>query len=308
MSIDRSSLLQKLYAIAPRGEDLAGKTLLVTGASGQIGLHLLALALARGARVIASYNKTPMVFAHPNLEWVKYNLDQPQDFSSSHRIDALVHTAAIWLLPGALPHLVKSGFHRLIVFSSTSIFGKQTSRNIDEIQVVKRLQDAENSTQQLAKHYALDLTLLRPTMIYGLGMDANITRMARTILKYGFVPIFPPANGLRHPVQAYDLALAALTVLNNSKTYGNAYNLGGGAPLTYRAMIEKLFCHLGKKPHLITLPFLPTLLDIIGKLPALHINGEVARRMNSDLAFDPSPAITDFNYNPRAFLEGDVIL
>jgi hypothetical protein len=79
--------------------------------------------------------------------------------------------------------------------------------------------------------------------------------------------------------------------------------------MSYRVMVERLFRHLGKKPQLLTLPFLPQSLDLMNKMfPLLHVNGEIARRMNEDLVFDNEPAAKDFGYRPRGFLAGDVIL
>jgi hypothetical protein len=70
-----------------------------------------------------------------------------------------------------------------------------------------------------------------------------------------------------------------------------------------------LFLWLGEKPRLLALPFLRQSLDLLNKLlPFLHVNGEIARRMNRDQVFDNGLAAKDFGYRPRGFLVGDVIL
>jgi hypothetical protein len=57
------------------------------------------------------------------------------------------------------------------------------------------------------------------------------------------------------------------------------------------------------------LPLLPQSLDLVSRLfPALHVNGEIARRMNRDLVADNAPAARDFGYRPRRFLSGEVVL
>ncbi len=229
------------------------------------------------------------------------------DKLSGIKADILIHTAAIWLLPSVIDAIIKTGVERIIAFGSTSVFGKTNSKNMYEQQVVKKLENAEHSI--LSKSDLLNITIFRPTMIYGMGMDANITRMTNTIRKFGFVAIYPPAKGLRHPVWAKDLADAAISIIDNPKTYGKAYNLGGKTPITYHEMVKKIFIYLGKKPCIIGVPFLPFLLNIMGKLfPFIHINGEVATRMNQDLVFDMSSAKEDFDYHPHNFLEGDIIL
>jgi nucleoside-diphosphate-sugar epimerase len=307
---ERGALMTKLTGNpASLGADAyAGKTVLVTGASGQIGLNIVGLALARGARVIGLYNKNAVDFTHPQLAWAHADLASSDSFPSAPA-DVLIHTAPIWLLPTGISRFTGGGVRRVIAFSSTSIDGKRDSASAAEQAVVQGLVTAEDRLRRIADEIGLQLTILRPTMIYGMGSDGNISRMARTIRKLGFLPIYNPANGLRQPVQARDLAEAALAAWENPKTFGKRYNLGGNEVLTYRQMVERLFVHLGMKPRFVPLPFLPQLLDSLNAcLPVVHINGDVARRMNRDLAFDNGPARQDFGYNPRGFLEGDVII
>jgi nucleoside-diphosphate-sugar epimerase len=304
----RERLLENIISATPASTVYSGKTLLLTGASGQIGLNVAGLALARGARVIAVCHQTRITYSHPHLTWLNADLTVPKSFFVPPA-DALIHTAPIWLLPDVMLGIVGAGIDRIVAFSSTSVISKRDSANAAELAMVDILAEAEERLSRIAAERDLHLTLLRPTMIYGMGIDANITRMARMIRKFGFVPIYKPASGLRQPVQARDLAEAALAVWGNPTTYGKAYNLGGGQALSYRAMVERLFRHLGKKPFLVPLPFLPYLLDVLNShYPFMHVNGEIARRMNRDLVFDIGPAAEDFGYRPRGFLEGDVIV
>ncbi len=304
----REKLLEAAMKATPESSTCAGKTVLVSGASSQIGLNVIAIALARGAQVIALCHKARIEFVHPLLTFLLADLTAPGPMTVPPA-DVLVHTAPIWLLPRKLPSFAGAGIRRVVAFSSTSIFGKRDSRDGSERSLVATLTAAEHQVSRLAHEKELRLTILRPTMAYGMGLDINITRLARTIRRLHFVPIREPAKGLRQPVQARDLAEAALAVADNPATYGKAYNLGGGETIAYRAMVERLFRHLGKKPRLLALPFLPQSLDLLNTLlPFLHVNGEMARRMNYDLVFDNGPATEDFGYRPHGFLVGDVIL
>lgn len=304
----RRQLLDTVLASVPESGAYSDKSVLVTGGSGQIGLNVVALALARGARVIALVHATPLGFTHPRLTELTADLTAPEAVIFP-RADILIHTAPIWVLPRALPAIIAAGTRRAVVFGSQSIFGKRDSLNAAEQAVVDALASGEENVTRRAAEQGLALTVLRPTMTYGMGLDVNITRMARTIRRFRFVPICNPANGLRQPVHARDLAEAALAAWDRSATFGTSYNLGGGDQLSYRAMVQRLFVHLGLAPRLVPLPLLPHALDIVNRfLPALHINGEVARRMNRDLVCDNGPAARDFGYQPRGFLAGDVIL
>jgi nucleoside-diphosphate-sugar epimerase len=304
----RGKLLEAALKSTPESRAEAGKTVLVSGASGQVGLNVIAFALARGAQVNALCHTTPIEFSHPRLTLLPADLTAP-GAAAVPPADVLIYTAPIWLLPQKLPDFAAAGIKRVVAFSSTAIFGKRDTRDAGERTMVATLAAAEAEVTRLATAHDLKLTILRPTMIYGMGLDINITRMARTIRRFHVMPISMPANGLRQPVQARDLAEAALAAAANPTTCGKAYNLGGGDTLPYRAMVERLFVHLGKTPRLIVLPFLPQALDLASAVfPFLHVNGEIAHRMNRDLAFDNGPAAGDFGYRPRGFLVGDVIL
>jgi nucleoside-diphosphate-sugar epimerase len=304
----RGKLLEAVVAATPENSAYAGKTMLVSGASSQIGLNVIAIALARGTRVIGLCHTTKIEFVHPRLTFVSADLMASGPLPVPPA-DILIHTAPIWLLPQTLASFAGSSIKRVVAFSSTSIFGKRDSKDASERSLVETLTSAENQVSRFSTENDLRLTILRPTMTYGMGLDINITRLARTIRRLHFVPIHEPAKGLRQPVHARDLAEAALAVSDNPAAYGKAYNLGGGDTISYRSMVERLFRHLGKKPRLLALPFLPQSLDLLNRLlPRLHVNGEIARRMNYDLVFDNGAAARDFGYRPRGFLAGDVIL
>lgn len=304
----RRQLLETVLKSIPETSAYSGRTVLVTGASGQIGVNVVALALARGAQVFAVEHRTELGFAHPRLRRFSADL-AARDIAIFPRADILVHTPPIWLLPDALPAVAAAGIRRAVVFGSASVFSKRDSLNATEQSVVDSLARAEEKVSAAAAEQWLDLTLLRPTMTYGMGLDINITRMARMIRRLHVVPIYNPASGLRQPVHAHDLAEAALAAWDSPATVGKAYNLGGGERLSYRAMVQRLFVHLGATPRLLPLPFLPQSLDLVNWLvPALHVNGEIARRMNRDLVADNKSATRDFGYRPRGFLSGEVIL
>jgi nucleoside-diphosphate-sugar epimerase len=143
-------------------------------------------------------------------------------------------------------------------------------------------------------------------MIYGMGLDANIMRLAASARRFGFLAVYGKGSGLRHPVQADDLAQAAIDASFNPLAGGKCYNLGGDNPLTYREMLVAIFRYLGKKPRIVSVPFMPVLLNWLGRaFEGGRVNGEMARRMNQDLLFDMKDAMNDFGYRPKGFLEGE---
>ncbi len=302
----RKLIFASLYLLEEAEESpLQGKVVAVTGATSQIGLAVIGRLLSEGAQVVALEHNEVLPLAHPRLHWVNGDLaDEGLDIAE-HKPQILIHAAPLWLLSKALPIFTRAGVRRIVAFGSTSVFGKVYSENIYEKNIVSKLEQAEIDAQQYCRRAARNLTILRPTMVYGAGLDANITKIADIIERFGVFPVNPPADGRRQPVHVDDLALAALSIVSNVNTYNQAYNLSGGEAMSYREMVERIFVCLGKKPHIIGVPFLPLLFDALSLLKGKgSINGEMARRMNQDLVFLSSEARRDFHYHPRGFLTG----
>ncbi len=290
----------------PQLLDLAGQHVIVTGANSQIGMPLIGMLLARGAEVTAISRRNSLPITLPNCTWQRADLNIAG--LQLPTADILIHCAPLWVLPMVLQSIHIAGIKRVIAFGSTSVFGKAQSDNLYEQQVVARLAGAEKNIQAFCTAHDIVWTILRPTLIYGLGVDGNVARIARTIRRFGIFPIYPPAKGLRQPVHTLDLASAAIAASQSLAAHNMAYNVSGGETLSYRAMVERIFASLGRKPRIIALPFLPRVLDLLGRVvQKSSVTGAMAYRMNQDLVFPHDEADRDFDYAPRPFsLEGAV--
>lgn len=280
------------------------KTVVVTGALSQIGVCAIGRLLAGGAKVIAVVHQSSVAFEHPNLTWLKADLKEGSiALDQNVKPDLLIHAAPLWLLRPILSDIFNARVKRVIAFSSTSVFVKIYSANQSERNTVEQLEEAELYLAERCRKAAANFTILRPTMIYGLGLDENVSQVSDFIRRYRFFPLYPPAEGRRQPVHADDLAQIALKVMDNEKTYNKSYNIGGGEVLTYRAMVERIFYALGQTPRIVKIKQLPTIMDIVGKWVFRgKVNGEMARRMNQDLIFADADMKRDFSFKLRGFL------
>ena len=289
----------------PEEKTLQGKSVLVTGATSQVGLCVVRRLIAAGASVLAISRNDPIPFQHAQLRWIKGDLTDSGLDLDGYLLDIAVHCAPLWHLPPTLKLLADAEIKRVIAFGTTSVFGKVLSRNARERELVEKLSRAEADITERCQMFGIQWTIFRPTLIYGVGLDVGVTSLTKLINFLGFFPVYPPAFGRRQPVHADDLAIATLQALENPITYGKAYNLSGGEVLTYRDMLERLFAICGKKVRIENNTFLPFLLDIAGRITGKrHINGEIARRMNDDLMFFHDDAKRDFGFTPRKFLSG----
>jgi nucleoside-diphosphate-sugar epimerase len=275
---------------------------LVTGATSQIGHFLLPRLQTAGFTVTAFSRKSL-----PNTEQVIWQAADLQTFSLSiHQPSLLFHLAPLPLLPPLLARLPNDApLTRVIAFSSTSRFTKATSYDLTEQAIAAQLIQAETEliAECQARHVAW--TLFRPTLIYGCGIDKNVSLIARFIRRFGFFPLLGQGVGLRQPVHADDLAAACLQACQSSAAINKAYNLSGGQTLSYRDMVESIFHQLGKKSCIISipLPLFKLMTYAIRWLPSYaHLSTAMIARMNQDLCFDHTAASQDFGYIARQFL------
>ena len=236
-----------------------------------------------------------------------FDLSRPESFEPGLTFNTVVMCSPIWLAtPAVLERLVALGMTRLIAFSSTSRLTKGASTEAAERDVVQKLSDGEALITDFCPAHGVDYTILRPTLIYDEGQDQNVSQIASMIRKLGFFPVCGAASGLRQPVHARDLAQAALQAIPARAAFNRTYNLSGGESLTYRAMVERIFKGLGRKPFIVSLPlsawvFILSVLDVVRPNKVLKRNASMAERMNVDLWFDHAPAVQDFGYAPGPF-------
>jgi nucleoside-diphosphate-sugar epimerase len=282
------------------------KSVIVSGATCQVGYFLLPRLIEAGFRIHALSRRDPAFTktAHPLISWHQMDISLGWKELSIQGVSHFIHLAPLWLLPDMIDDLSHLGIRRIVALSSTSRFTKINSRNFQEQETVNKFVTAEQRVIEKCAVSMVTWTLLRPTLIYGCGMDRNVTMIARFIKSFGFFPLVSAGRGDRQPVHADDVAAACLAVLNCPVAFNRDYNLSGGQTLTFREMVEAVFLALDMKPRIVVVPRI--LMFPLIKLAACtktygHINKEMLQRVDHDMCFDSSDAQHDFGYSPRKF-------
>jgi N-acetylglucosaminyl-diphospho-decaprenol L-rhamnosyltransferase len=299
----RRSLLLATAPYLPEPVAETPRRVLLTGATGQVGLCILRRLLKAGHQVTALQHRAKIALAAPHLDWRQGGLDAPLPLSGL-RLDTYIQTAAIWLLPQQIPSLAAAGVRRLICFSSTSVQGKAGSTHPEERELVRKFQQAEAEVARLCEAHGIRWTIFRPTLIYGVGLDKNICAIARFMRRLRMFPLSSPATGLRQPVHADDLAAAVLLALEHPQACSRIFELSGGESLPYDAMVKRVAESLPFRVRIVKTRLLPLVMDALSRLTGrVELNGEIARRMNQDLVFPHDAAREAFGYHPRRFLD-----
>lgn len=272
-------------------------TVLVTGATGQIGYSVLQLCASREIPVIAvsrcPHSDPP---AGSQLRWLQNDLALSQEMDLAAH--SLVHAAPLGLASGLVDAM--PGLKNAVAVSSTSVLVKQDSPDPRERAVVAQLLQAEAEFARACEERKVAWTILRPTLIYGHGLDQNLTRVAEWARKRTLFPLVLGRSGLRQPVHAGDVGDAALAALERPSARGSTYVLAGGTTLSYRDMVTQVYGSLGRKPRFLRLPaWLLTLL--IRGFTGREVPWAMVGRMGRDLVFDDGPAREALGYDPRPF-------
>jgi nucleoside-diphosphate-sugar epimerase len=273
---------------------------LLAGASSQIGVFLIPRLVRAGFRVLAVSRKGKPE-GYPGFDQVVW-LNEGDAIEAAKACRYLVSAGPMDLAKKFLvscEHLYKA-----VVFSSSSVETKQHSGNAAERSQMLDMLSLESDLHTIAESRGSKLVIFRPTLIYGCGLDTNISRLANWINRFGFMPVNGKAAGLRQPVHADDLATVALTALLCNHDLPGVLNLSGGDTLSYSDMVSKIFVTLGKPVRLLRLPqwLFVLLADLVSTFKAAGgINSEMVKRQHLDLVFDDRQARELLDYQPRIF-------
>jgi nucleoside-diphosphate-sugar epimerase len=271
----------------------------VVGATGIVGGYILKNLVRSGERPIALSRSKHDSTA--DVEWFEGDLSAPE-MPELPSFATLYCTAHAGLMAAALTHLACPSLKRVVAFTSTSIVTKAESEIDAERESVRRWAAAEQQLIVACERLGIQWTVLRPTIIYDEGRDANITRLSRLIERFGFMPLAGSGTGLRQPVHAEDLAAGAVAAAASSAAANKIYAIPGRDTITYREMVGRIFDGMDRRRRIVAIP--PTLWRAAFALAKPFIsNANVAmgNRMAMDMIFDAAPAMRDFGWNPREF-------
>jgi nucleoside-diphosphate-sugar epimerase len=275
------------------------RTALVFGASGQIGIPLLERLNGAGWRVYAVSRQ-----AHsdsPGRHWLHGDCGGVRGLPEA--VDAIFSCGPLDLF--ARWHAAAEiRCPRIVAFGSTSAATKHGSEDDHERDVSRRLLGAEAALFAQTEQRGASATMLRPTLVYGAGRDATLTRIAQLAQRWGRFVLPRRCDGLRQPVHVQDLAAAAFAACAASAAYGRSYDLPGGETLPYREMVRRVLACLQPAPTLYALPapmFRLVLKAAQARGIARDLTDAAVARMRDDMVFSAEPAQRDFGYAPRAF-------
>ena len=218
--------------------------------------------------------------------------------SSMKGMKTLLNIAGIRISEQIIRAGTEAGINWFICVHTTGRFSKFKTKSAKYIEIEDRLLNKFSN-----------LTILRPTMIYGSSRDKNMHKLIKYMHKSRFFPVFGNGKNLMSPIHAKDLGDAYYDVLQNrNSTLGKQYNLTGKDDITYISILKETSSLMEKKIIFVYLPFWfclasVYLLNLVFKsnFPVLV---EQVYRMKEDKIFSSENALADFGFLPMSFKEG----
>ncbi|MDS4028959.1 MAG: NAD-dependent epimerase/dehydratase family protein [Candidatus Contendobacter sp.] len=238
--------------------------MLVTGGTGFIGRRLAMTLRERGARVRALVR---LERAMPS-DWsgVEIAIGDLADAASLARacagIDTVIHAAGFahadaattpefaarhWAVNAEgtfrlLDAAVTAQVERFVHLSSVKAVGEPGPRCVDEswgappeTPYGRAKRAAEEQVLLVGCQAGLHAVNLRPALVYGLGMKANLTRLIEAVRR-GWLPPLPETGNRRSLVHVDDVCQAALLVAAHPAARGQTYLVTDGRPYSGREL------------------------------------------------------------------------
>ncbi|MFP5041511.1 NAD-dependent epimerase/dehydratase family protein [Parasediminibacterium sp. JCM 36343] len=309
---------------------------LVTGASGLVGSHLISYLLLQGKKVRALHRGEPPVLAHPNLEWFRGDILDVIDLEEAMQgIAQVYHCAAtVSFSPKEKKQLfqvnvdgtanvvnacLNTGIEKLLYISSVAALGRFGEKELIN-ETMSWTEAKGNSLYGKTKYLAemevwrgigegLDAVIINPTIILGAGdWDKGSSAIFKSA--YNQFPWF--TDGSTGFVDVQDLAKAMVLLMDSNITAQRF--IINGANMPYKDLFSSIATFFGKKPPHKTVT--KTMVAIVWRLEAVKaaftgkkplLTKETAHTAQAKVKFDNSKLLAylpGFAYTPiQATLE-----
>ena len=316
--------------------------ILVTGATGFVGKHLIEGLIERGEDVCALVRESSDI-GHLQAHNIETRVGELSDKQSLDRalagIDLVYHCAARPPLQGtkhqyfhdndtgtrnfvevALNHSISRFLH----VSTVDVYGYRDHHGTDETSPLIESKEfyatskvrSDQTVLKAHKEHGFPVTIARPCAIYG-PFDENSFPGIIKYLSKPFAPLIDGGNNLMDLVYVRDAVEGIILAANNPDSIGQCYNLTDGVERTFKQIMDALceivqirpkFVFTSSKISYPMTSWAHSILMFFGSGLPKHYQPEVVKVMSLDRHYSIEKAQRELGYNPEYALEAGMKL
>lgn len=289
---------------------------LVTGAAGVMGRHLVSGLIARGFAVRCLV--LPGDSERGRLEQLGAEIregDVREATSLSgicSEVDTVYHLAAVILSrdPSVFRRVNRDGTANMVAEARSAGVRHFIYVSSASVTYPRRTPYAESkwqAEQLVASETAFAHTIVRPTLVYDEHGGQEFVLFERYLRRFPIVPFIGSGNARKRPVWAPDIMDGLLRLAGNPESHGKLYNFSGGESISMRDFAHLILQKSDADRPFLHLPVslcraLAFVLERCMKNPPLT-SSAIAGIVN-DADLDPELAIRELGYHPLAVRDG----
>ncbi len=289
--------------------------ILITGATGYIGRHLVSRLVAQGERprcLVRNIKRASSILPAGTLEFVQGDTTSPASLETAVQgVDTIVHAAFI---TADLKQSAGNHYQETNVQGTANLVEAAKKAGVKRIIVISGLgtkPDKPGSYMQgrylaekMVKESGLDWTIIQPSVLF--GKDAPFIKGLTDLIRTApVVPLIGGGKVMFQPIYVEDVVTVIIKVLQEpERTKNKTYTIGGPAYYSFTQVIDALLQAMHKKR--IKVPT-PTPLVGIGAavmeavLPKPPLTKAAMTLFTFDNTTDLHSVERDFGFTPMSF-------
>lgn len=282
---------------------------LVTGASGFVGGHLITRLLSDGHEVVG-LSRTPRSSARTCLSWARGDVASGDGLADAAAgVDAVVH------LVGVIRETRQLTFEAVHVDGTRNVLSAAREAGVKRFVHMSAVgadpasasgyRSSKGRAEALVRDSDLAWTILRPDMILGVGDGFFSGTLRDLVTKAPVVPVVGSGAYPLRPISVHDVTTAFARALGDPATHGLTFDLVGPREYTLRELQVLVRDTLGVRKPLVHVP-LPLMrlgVRLFRMLPDPPITRDELTMLLTTVPSDPAPAVEAFGLQLRTVEE-----
>jgi nucleoside-diphosphate-sugar epimerase len=289
--------------------------ILLTGASGYIGMRLGARLAAAGERLRCLVLPGDPVDPGQRFtaEVVRGDVSRLDSLlPHGEGVTAIVHAAAV--MPPAAPDVI----HEVNVRGTANVLAFAQHWKIPRIVYLSAVSavyarknaygSSKAEAERLVRESGLDYTILRLTMVYGPAGGLHFQKLVSLLTRLPVLcPVPGPGTARLQPVFVEDVVQAVELALRSPTAVGKTYNVSGGTVLRLRDLIDQIVASKGLRRRRLHVPLAlcragVSALAVV--LPPSFFSADALLGLTQDAELDHSQFGQECGYTPLSLEEG----